>query len=313
MRLFVYLAFFCSLALLGGYPIAHARGDAPATMPSMMDLKQMHDSGNYRGCLQQIARVMQLSASAGGGYDKYELLMLRGDCLLHLDDSVTAIAAYNAAAKSPVPSQANEAIATVLLIKKSNHDLIFSASGGLTGGLSIIERDNRLKAIGQLFSREFSALTPRIKEALAANTLIPIIKLQPQLEEAYALETTATGKDEQLEPLLKEIGEHSCELMSRELQGMLERSGQIRTLADKQYDTGMITVWGTSVVDRRGLNSKERQELRDMIDYARRIGDAAVNSQKTSVQLGADGKNWDPVLRLGEKVVREAQNVLETE
>ena len=95
--------------------VAQAAKDRLATPD---ELRQMHDAGQYHVCLQQVARILR-AGNAGTRYDRYDLLLLRGDCLLHLDDPATAKIAYLAAAKSPDPEQAREGRATAFLLHRT--------------------------------------------------------------------------------------------------------------------------------------------------------------------------------------------------
>ena len=55
------------------------------------ELQQMFDKGDYRACLQQTARVLGLKGEAANNYDPYTMQMRRGECLLSLGDSPTAL------------------------------------------------------------------------------------------------------------------------------------------------------------------------------------------------------------------------------
>src|SRR5580704_13766116 len=114
-----------SILLISTHAFPAPPNSPPATqpteqlrLPTPADLKEMHDTGEYRTCLQQIARILSLSPQVTKNYDTFALLLLRGDCLLHLGDRETAYDAYTAAAKSPEPAQAAEGRATALLIQR---------------------------------------------------------------------------------------------------------------------------------------------------------------------------------------------------
>src|SRR6202020_2531598 len=81
------------LALLGGGTMAMGQNAAPTDQ----DLQKMFDQKEYRTCLQQTARVMQLRGDAAHAYAPYTLQMRRGECFLNLGDWGSATFAYEAA------------------------------------------------------------------------------------------------------------------------------------------------------------------------------------------------------------------------
>ena len=79
----------------------------------------MYDAKQYRTCLQQIGRVLQLRGDAARPYDPASLQLLRGECLVQLQDRSTAMLAFSTAEKSPDLQQAAQARAMSLLLSRS--------------------------------------------------------------------------------------------------------------------------------------------------------------------------------------------------
>src|SRR5689334_18952344 len=85
------------LILAAGGALGQSAGEPP--LPTMQDLRDTYAAGQYRTCVQQVARVLNLKTPAAEKYDRSELLGLRGDCLLNLGDRAGAIKAYAEAQK----------------------------------------------------------------------------------------------------------------------------------------------------------------------------------------------------------------------
>ena len=74
-----FLAFLAVGSALGAEQDRAAPTTQPIPLPTSAELQQMNDAGQYRICLQQIARVLALHGDPAGPYDRNALLLLRGD------------------------------------------------------------------------------------------------------------------------------------------------------------------------------------------------------------------------------------------
>src|SRR3954464_9036787 len=122
MRQSALIAVAAFLLLLSA-PITRAQPKAPSgpPIPTMQDLRDMYAATQYRICVQQVARVLNLKTPAAQEYDRGELLALRGDCLLNLGDRACATKAYTEAQKSGNPDVWCHARAMELLVKSGKY------------------------------------------------------------------------------------------------------------------------------------------------------------------------------------------------
>ena len=74
--------------------------EGPPPLPTMDELREMYESGDYRTAVQQIARVQRLRAPAEP-YDPDALQLLRGQTLLALDDPRSARSVLSRKRRSP--------------------------------------------------------------------------------------------------------------------------------------------------------------------------------------------------------------------
>ena len=92
-------------------------------LPSGDELRQQFDSGDYTGVLRGIGRVLALNPAklSEGGYDRFDLLMLRGESQLRLKQTSAALLTFHQAAKETKdPQQASVALATESLVRRSD-------------------------------------------------------------------------------------------------------------------------------------------------------------------------------------------------
>jgi hypothetical protein len=276
------------------------------------ELRQMRDAGQYRICLQQIGRVRR-SRNVDKEYDRYDLLLLKGDCLLHLDDPATAQLAYAAAARSPVAQQAREGRATVLLLQRRTK-MTYQSRGGGAEGISLAGKESRARALRALLQDELRASDAEIRRAAAADNLVPIRDVLPKLADFYAVERTAIGGDAQLRPILETIGQRARALIDRELDLREPTIAAVERRANQRVDVPAAPGgwwWGGSV--RRGLHTDDRRELRDLIDYLRRVEETARLGQQLATSFDSDATVWDPLITRALSAVRHAQDVLDAE
>lgn len=239
-----------------------------------------------------------------------EIRLLRGDCLLHLEDRTTALDAFTAAEKSPDPTQMAEARAAVVLIRNST-GLLFTPKPPAEGpAISIVDHAGRKAAMLALNTQLLADSRPLIDKALTAPNLVPIIDATPTLIDIHSLEMAATGSSAEIRPTMIKIAEHARELMSNEL-GMID--GRITRIESKANQLSDVPVYGGWWAGRQGLTSDDREALRDDAAYADRIASAASQFQEVSRSLGSTGEKWNPVVEQSTRVAQHAQDVLAAE
>jgi hypothetical protein len=256
-----------------------AQTSSPTDRPalSVEAIRKLHDAGQYRSALQEAARTLRTPV---GERDKFQLQLIRGDCLLHQDDAPTALSAYAVAAKSPDANQSDVARAMSLLIR-SSRDLKYTPK---TGGdaIDIIDHDSRTRGAAALLADKLASDRTDIDAALSADNLQPILAVIDPILDMIALEYVATGKDAQ-------------------------------THAMGQRVANQIIDDGGNGVTRRGLISTQRQELRDMIDYLAKIHTVAERGRQLAVKYNGPVDQWERILRDTTGIGRHASDVLAAE
>lgn len=285
----------------------------PMPLPTMQDLQQMHDAGAYRHCLQQIARVMMLGEPAAKPYDKFALLLIRGDCLLHLGDTSTALDAYAAAEKSDIPAQAADARAMAVLIRHSIKTTFTPADPPGAKSLDIVNHDQRRQAMLDLMKQLQLANQHQIDLAAESKTLVPIFDAAPTLLDILALDVSATGANKEIHPILARIGDHARELIINELATIDGRISGIERIANSPMELPALGGYWWSVTGRRGLTTDDRESLRNDGRYAEKLMRTAAEFRRIARHVGSTGVKWDPIIEHGTRVMQHASDVLAAE
>lgn len=289
-------------------PTTAGAGAQSEQVATMAEIRQARDQGDYRRALQQAALALRLRGEAARGYDQYELQVIRGDSLLHLDDPVTALQAYEAAAQSREPRQVGTARATALLIRRSTDLKYTPRSGPDAAPIDIVDRDSRRKAAAALLEDELARRRAELAAAKQATTLEPILDLVEPVLDLRSLEYLATdGEGERMREIAADIDQRARELIERELTLIADTVAKMQKMANRIQDDGGDSVY------RRGLISTERQALRDTIAYLNRIGRTVELGQRLARMQGTDAAAWQPLVDETLRVRTFAENVLAME
>lgn len=321
-RRFHLLVIAAILIAIGATAFAQKPGDqnnGPPPLPSMDDLREMYDAGDYRAAVQQIARVLRLKGAPAQAYDREALLLLRGQSLLAMEDPRAAKRALEEAQKSAQNDIAMKAHGLVALIDRSKLTTYKKRSGD-KAEINIADPKSLPAALSALLDDELPGFQNDAANATRADNLAPSIALIPKLLDLAAVEFLATGKYERVGEIAKSIGEHARELTEHELTTQDQKITATESLANQLIDTGgylgtgaQRRWWWTTGVTRRGLVSDERENLYQTIQYLTRIEDTAKHAQKVAKAIDGNVDAWNAVVEHAAQVKSHAQSVLEAE
>src|SRR5688572_22292419 len=152
------------------------------TLPTGEEIHELFDDGKYPEVLKKLSRVLALKGNAAKAYDRYDLLMLKGEAHLQTRAGSAAMAAFKQAAEeAPDPQAASVARATERLVRRSKNLAYEPAvrdpdnpSRGAGEPIDIRDARRRRDALAALFADEMAAAAPRFKAARSSRTLPPI-------------------------------------------------------------------------------------------------------------------------------------------
>jgi hypothetical protein len=282
---------------------------APRAQPdAITEARKTFDAGDYRQALREISKGLSLTAPEPTPDEKYQLLMLRGESLLRIGERAYAVNAFEAAANATADLQkAAVAKATAVLITLSSGP-VYQPTGGAGEPIPIVPPDSRTRAMHAAFGDQRDRHMPAIKRALEGDTLPPMLELVPRLGDMFVLELTSQGQATQTSQILQSFGEHARSLMGQELRRIRRRVASL-----DQLENSLIEIerpWN-SWLDRRGLRTAERDDLRQLTEYAERIRDAALHGRRITRSFGLKGEDWDPVLAEATDILDQARTTWE--
>jgi hypothetical protein len=300
-RLLALVLTAAAAAMLAGASIVIAA--APA-QPSLADAQADFAAGQYQPCLAKISRLLSSRSFNSDPTDRYELLMLRGECLLQQRQSLVAVAAFDAASEAikgqeDLPRVARAKAMTVL-IRASPGLKYRSRSSPTADELDIVAAEPRKAAMIAMTEDRIAELTPQVEKALKQTSLPPIQKLVPAVWEAYCLDLTASGATAggaaRTMPIVKSIGEHARGLIGSELRRLGARLDTLNDLAHEPTSGNGNRVVLTDSIGFRGLSSPERNELQEIAAYLTNIKTVCEEGRRINRRIGGSGEQWDALL-----------------
>jgi hypothetical protein len=111
-----------------------------------------------------------------------------------------------------------------------------------------------------------------------------------------------------MRPILEAIGQRALMLIDRELDIREEMVDARERRANR-----LVGGWWSGGYSRRGLNTYDRRDLRELIDFLRRVEDTARLGRELAASFDGDASRWEPLITRSAKAVRRAQDVLDGE
>ena len=258
---------------------------------SVDDVRADYDKGDYRAALQKTNKLFASSLQEPLPSDKYQLLMLRGECQLQLKDRLGAATSFKSAAKCAGDlDQLAAAKASALVIERSSMGKFTPRAGSAKDAIDILPLESRRQAMAALQTELFSKSKADIDAALKATTLPPIEKVFVPLSNMFFLETAAKGNAGDTDKLMRELGQHTYQLMQTEVtrySRIIEQLNQTANSSASGDDWGGV---------RRGLLSTERNDLKEGAAYLVKLRDRATEYRGIAAKLGGNEQKWDSLV-----------------
>jgi hypothetical protein len=291
--------------------VTHARQTKPVDAPVAIEqLRVMFDDGQYQDVLKQIAKVMSLRRGGGSGVvvgasDRHEIFALKAESHLRLGQNDSAIDAFGDAAEAaPDEHVASIDRATVILLQKSKRSAYAPRQPGPdpeSKPIDIVNKESRRRAFRALFNDERAEAQPTIEAARNAERLAPLLEAAAQVARLRQIELAAGGDGESAK-LMSPLSKRARSLMCDETKSIEKRVDQIEKSANKKKKMG-----STSVYRKQGLGRDDPKELKEQMQTASRIAEAAEQLGRT---IADDQEDFDQIRTDARHAAEHAQRVL---
>jgi hypothetical protein len=285
------------------------------TIPTAAQLRELYTAGQYHPCLQQISRLLFLKGAPAAGVDRAALLLLRGDCLVRLGDSRTALKAYKSAeaAAADDPPTALRARGSALILQNCRGLTFVPADAP---PLDVTADDGWKQASVSLFTSTWQNSQNDLKAAQTAQDLGLIAKVVPQVTDLFALAEVSGVDDSQLVALARSIGQRGRDIIGRVLAQQSEAIANVQQNADVILSTTIgPTTWGggSGITVRQGLSTPDRDTLSKIVDVCDQAYNVAVQGREAAFRVGGNEGKWQEVADQAAQLRDHAQDVLNAE
>lgn len=300
-------------------------------LPSPDAIQAAFEAKEYQKVVQLVSRLVaarSAAAPAAAGattepaYDRYALLMMRGESYLHLKQNKSAGDSFAMAAKETTDdAKAAAARAMRRTIREARGSTVQRKSksvspAGTPASADLLKADEREAAFRIVYENLRDSATPKIKAASEARTLPPIVDALTALADLDDLAQVGGGGDSELAASRQELGARGRELIGRELDRIEKDVAEIKRSAETVVEQRSIAVGSLATGGgydkylsiRRGLTDKDRGDLKDIMKTCERIIPAAEQLARSS---SGTATKADELVNRAIEVGRSAQRVLE--
>jgi len=170
----------------------------PPPLPKQADIRGLVEAGDYAGALRGITRVLELKGPAAVPYNRPEMLLLRGECLLQTRQNSAAKVALDDSLKEAIAAGdsviAGNALALSTLMAKSAN-LTYSPKKGTSPvaakPISILDRTVRPDAYKALYNDLLPETTTKARAAIKSESMTTVMSVARDAATLRALEKLA--------------------------------------------------------------------------------------------------------------------------
>lgn len=290
------------------------------------ELHRLITDKQFSQALQKITAGLALKGPAAQTVDRYELLMLKGECHLQTKAASTAIDAFTAAAKEAANDHDKSlAQAHIILLKASRafaYTPKLSADKTRLAPIDILDPASRRRAFLAMFLDELSANDAKLKSAKSAKTLPPIAAAFKPLDEMEALELASkepTAELEKVKSIRHDLAESAQKLIADALRTMSKRVGII----DKEANTfvefyqdvpnpyaGVLQFRKQKAYRKKGLTDAQSKDLQATTATCDKLNLALT---ELATGLKVEEKTFDPFAEEAAHLRKEVDRILDTD
>jgi len=323
-----WIVVFLTIVMTGSFS-ASAQQSA-----NLEELQRLVSEQQYAPALQKITAALALKGPAAKSVDRYQLFMLKGECLLQTKATRLALDAYAAAIKEAASDRDRSlAEAHETLVKESKGFAYTPKSSSAAAppaspnvakprpaAIDILNLESRRKAFAALLADELAANDAKIKAAKVGKALPPIAQLFGPLSKMEGIELASLndsgGEAVKVKAVRGELIDAAKKIVAEALRGMSKRLSEIDKSANTfvEFYQESIDAFArpvmTKMYKKKGLTDPQTQELTQTSATCDKLAPALTELARG---LGAQEKTFEPFSDEAARIRKEVDRVLDTD
>ena len=286
-------------------------------LPTAEEVRKLVDAGNVPDAMRQLNRLLVLRGKAAEGYDRYELLTLKGDAHLRLRaNEAAAVSFRQAAAETDDKVKEATARATEQLIRRSK-GLAYTpkraAKGQPAEPIDLVDPESRQRALAALFVDEMAPVLPKVQAAADAKTVGPTLAAMAAAREMEYLELAANGSADQINGMVEGLKEQGKAMLEKVVERATKRVDRITQRANETENVRQIIPnsrggYRTVLVPkRRGVDRDDVTELKAIVDACDEV---MAQARALAASTGGDEEEVEDLLDGAEDLKVHVQRML---
>src|SRR4051812_11702849 len=311
----------------------------PSRAQSSANLEELHRliaEQQYAPALQKITAALALKGPAAKSVDRYQLFMLKGECLLQTKSTRLALDAYTAAIKEAAGDRDRSLAEAHETLVKESKGFGYTPKTSTTAAttppntpkprpapIDILNLGSRKKAFAALLADELAANDAKIKAAKTSKALPPIAQLFTPLSKMEGIELASLndsagegGEAVKVKAVRVELIDAAKKIVAEALRGMSKRLSEIDKSANTfvEFYQESIDAFArpvmTKMYKKKGLTDPQTKELTETSTTCDKLTPALTELAKG---LGAQDKTFDPFSEEAARIRKEVDRVLDTD
>jgi len=255
---------------------------------TLQELKDAFDRGDYPAVITEADRTM-IADPLLSDSELYQMIMLKAEAMLRSGNRMNAAQEFAAAANvAPKLEQLAWARSSRLLLDRTNGPAYTPRTGENREPIDVVDTASRKRAFAALAADLKPSVARAYDAAMRATTLPALEDAILPVSDAAFLEIASTGQTSDMMPLLNQLGKHAQQLIAEDMTRMQRQISHLDRMASSYEDF--------SVGGRRGITSRERDELYDLQAYLGRVNERVQMYRTVALRIHGDTTNWDRLL-----------------
>src|SRR3954465_14052837 len=181
---------------------APAPPPAPDSSPTADSIRTLVEQGQYPQALAQANRALAVKGAAARGYNRYDVLVLKGEALLRMKNPAAAASAFDDAAGFAAEEKAWALARSMAELVRRSKNLTYTPAlapapapapgAAAPKAFDVTDKSQRTPAFAAMFEESKPKVAAAVKAGATSSSLPDVLEVMRKLADLRTLELAAT-------------------------------------------------------------------------------------------------------------------------